>query len=118
MDKRCEMDNVRLAAVYRRFNKDPKVDINDPENIIIALEKEIEQYRGKLEYAESRINALCAQQMEIIKLEQKLNKEREELHKPVTLEAVQENAVGEIIKALAVNGYDSISINAYKSKEE
>lgn len=33
MDKRCEMDNVRLAAVYRRFNKDPKVDINDPREL-------------------------------------------------------------------------------------
>lgn len=76
--------------------------------IIVFLEKEIDDYRRKLDYAESRIQALCAQQMQSIQIEQKLNKERKELHKPAT---------GEIIKALADSGYNSITITAYRDQE-
>lgn len=90
---------------------------------VIFLEKEIEDYRRKLDYAESRIHALCAQQMQTIQLEQKLNKEWEELHKPAmvepmpTFELLPKTAAGEIIKALADNGFDTITINTFKSKE-
>ena len=91
--------------------------------IIVFLEKEIDDYRRKLDYAESRIKALCAQQMQNIQIEQKLNKEQKELHKPATLEPMPtfnlppKTAVDEIIKALADNGYNSITITAYRDQE-
>ena len=77
------------------------------------MEKEIEDYRRKLKYSEGRIHALCKEQMQAIQLEQK------KLHeKTATLEAVQESSPGEIIKALSDNGFNNISINIYKTKEE
>ena len=79
---------------------------------VVFLEKEIENYRRKLRYAEDRIKALCAEQMQAIQYEQK------KLHETTTLEAVQESSLGEIIKALSDNGFNNISINIYKTKEE
>ena len=91
--------------------------------IIVFLEKEIDDYRRKLDYSESRIQALCAQQIQNIQIEQKLNKEQKELHKPATLEPMPtfnlppKTAVVEIIKEFADNGYNSITITAYRDQE-
>lgn len=51
----------------------------------------------------------------VVFLEKEIDRYREKIKQ---LEAVQDNTVGEIIKALSDNGFNSISINIYKSKEE
>ena len=76
---------------------------------VIFLEKEIEDYRRKLDYAESRIQALCAEQTRIIQLEQRLIKEREELNKPSTFEATIAHD-GEIYKK-AINRARNSQVN-------
>lgn len=60
---------------------------------VVFLEKEIEKYREK-------IDVLTA-----------------EAKRTAQLEAVQENTVNEIIKALANNGYNTITINCYRDTE-
>lgn len=102
------MERMKQAGI-------PSSSLSSRIDNVIFLEKEIDDYRRKLDYAESRIKALCAEQMRIIQLEQKLNKERKELHEPATLEAVQESTVGEIIKTISDSGY-SISINLFKEE--
>lgn len=97
-------DNKIFEKAYERAKK-AIGDRSSLTEMIVFLEKEIDDYRRKLDYAEKRIQALCAQQMQNIQIEQKLNKERKELHKPAT--------AAEIIKAAAVNGYD-ITINFFK----
>lgn len=68
-------------------------------DIIIELEKEIERYRDKIMRMEACIDGANAREM------------------PAQLEAVQENTATEIIKALADNGYNTITINCYKDTE-
>lgn len=105
---------MRDEEIYEKAVKRAEVnscDVTIPSNIIIFLEKEIDDYRRKLAYAESRIHSLCNEQMQAIQLEQK------DLHETTTLEAVQENRTTEIIKALADNGYNTITINCYKDIE-
>lgn len=103
MAERSEMDNERLSKAYTRYAKDPTVDVNDPDNIIIALEDEVDAYRDKIRKLENVIERLH---------EQQFTKEE-----ATTLEAVQDNMVNDIIKALADNGYNTITINCYKDIE-
>lgn len=106
MTERSEMDNVRLSNAYTRYAKDPTVDVNDPDNIIIALEKECEQ-RG------NRIKELYK---ELIRTQVELNGALKTV-KPSILEAAQDNTMNDVIKALADNGYNTITINCYKDIE-
>lgn len=64
--------------------------------IIVELEKEIDVYREKIEKLKSRLNSIYGTSR---------------------LEAVQENTVAEIIKALSDNGYNTITVNCYKDIE-
>ncbi|MBP3573239.1 MAG: hypothetical protein J6J71_01365 [Prevotella sp.] len=100
-----EIKTITLMKVYQRLAKDPTVDVNDPENIIVALENEVDAYREKIRKLESVIERLHDQQITT-------------KDEAATLEAVQDNTVGEIIKALSDNGFNNISINIYKTKEE
>lgn len=64
---------------------------------IVFLEKQIEEYKNKTDTLTKIIE----------------NTARE----TTQLEAVQENTVNEIIKALANNGYNTITINCYRDTE-
>lgn len=178
-------DNEILGLVYGRFARVPDVDINDPNNIIVALEKEIVRYRDRIQYAEERIkclherlvtiqgdlNTACdkvvtlesqgegqrdkieamqtalnkkcdkikclenrnATQAQTIKnLEKERNEQIEELENHIkvlktrlnsvvygiqTALALPQSTVDKIIKALAENGYNTITINCYKDIE-
>lgn len=105
MAERSEKDRERLERVFQRMARLQYVDVHDPDNIIIQLDKECENYRNKIRNAEAVIKEfhtrLAAAQ-----------------EATATLEAVRDNTTAEIIKALAENGFDTITINAYKSKEE
>lgn len=77
------------------------VEIADLCNVVVFLENEIDMYRDKIgklldekEELKTRLNAIYGTSQ---------------------LEAVQENTkANEIIKALADNGYKTITINCYK----
>ena len=71
--------------------------------IIICLAKEIDCYRNK-------INCMQAA------LDEKSDKIKNLKTHFSELEEIRENAVGEIIKALSDNGYDNITISAFKSE--
>lgn len=103
MAERSEKDRERLERVYQRMARLPDVDVNDPDNIIIALDKENEHYRDRIRNAEEVIKGLRSSLAAASKAPH---------------EAVQDNTATEIIKALAENGFDTITINAYKSKKE
>lgn len=109
MAERSEMDNERLSRAYTRYAKDPTVDVNGPDNIIIALEKECEHYRDKIGNLESQIKEAAGVITELHRRLEAINE--------TTLEAVQDNTMGDIIKALADNGYNTITINCYKGIE-
>lgn len=69
---------------------------------IVFLEKEIDSYRNTIEKMKTIPNAArIAAGFEPV----------------AQLEAVQENTVNEIIKALANNGYNTITINCYRDTE-
>lgn len=105
--------NAVFAKCVKRA-KNSGVNVLKPTDVIVFLGREIEDYRRKLDYAESRIQAPCEEQMRISQLEQELIKERKVLDKTSTLEAIQENGITEIIKALSDNGFKTITINCYK----
>lgn len=84
--------------------KNAGVDISSTVYLVAFLECEIDMYREKI------ANLLDEKE----KMETGLNT----MHYVSQLEAVQENAVGEIIKALSDNGFNNISMNIYKTKEE
>ena len=67
--------------------------------IIAFLEKEIDEYREKIEKLKSRLNSIYGAK-----------------NYTETLEAIQESTAGEIIKALSDNGYN-VSINLFKNDE-
>ena len=80
------------------------------DEVIIFLGKEIDRYREKIEHFE---NIVAKQRGEIANLQGFRNVVNS--HYGFTqLEAVQENTTAEIIKALADNGYNTITINCYK----
>jgi hypothetical protein len=87
-----------------RRAKANSVDMTMYSNIIIFLEKEIDDYRAKIQRMEAYIDG--ANERAVILAQQ-----------PTTLEAVQENTTTEIIKALSDNGYNTITINCYKEIE-
>lgn len=64
---------------------------------IVFLEKKIEEYKNKTDTLTTII--------------------RNTAQKTTQLEAAQENTVNEIIKALANNGYNTITINCYRDAE-
>lgn len=77
--------------------------------VIVFLEREIDGYREKISCMEKHIsllNKITEMQREPAKVETM-----------PTFELLPKTAAGEIIKALADNGFDTITINAYKSKE-
>lgn len=82
-------------------------------DIIIELEKEIDCYREKIKRLEDTIEDT------IDKVRAVPNAARMAAGlEPITqLEGVQENMAAEIIKALADNGYNTITINCYKDNE-
>lgn len=65
--------------------------------VIVFLEKQIEEYKNKTDT--------------LIKIIENTTKGTTQL------EAVQDNTVSEIIKALADNGYNTITINCYRDTE-
>lgn len=84
--------------------KNAGVDISSTLYTVAFLESEIDMYRDKI--------AKLLDEKE--KMETSLNN----LHCVSQLEAVQESSPGEIIKVLSDNGFNNISINIYKTKEE
>lgn len=138
-------DSEILGLVYNRYARNPDVDINDPDKIIIALEKEIMRYRDRIQYDEERIKCLHERLVtiqgdlntacdKVVTLESQGEGQRDKIERlkrtinrmygkcikiqpSETLEAVKENTAGDIIKALADNGYNTITINCYKNIE-
>lgn len=53
----------------------------------------------------------------IVFLEKQIEEYKNKTQKTTRLETVQENTVNEIIKALASNGYNTITINCYRDTE-
>lgn len=88
------------------------------ERVIVFLEKEIMCYRDKIEHLETCLDGM---KEKTTRLEQTIGKmygECIKIQPSETLEAVQENTAAEIIKALADNGYNTITINCYKTESE
>ena len=97
------MSDKEIYEKAARRAKANGVDATKYSDIIVFLENEIDMYRDKIntllnekEIMETRINSICGVSQ---------------------LEAVQENTTTEIIKALADNGYNTITINCYKDIE-
>lgn len=81
---------AKLCGAYSTFD------------VIVHLEKEIDSYRDTIEKMKTIPNAArIAAGLEAV----------------TRLESLQENTVNDIIKALSENGYNTISINAYKDTE-
>lgn len=99
------MDTRDIFAKAVRRAKVNGVEEYDRHGVIAFLEKEIDRYREKIKYFEE-----CNKHL------RKALIDRE--NETTTLEAVQDNTAGEIIKALAENGYDTITINCYKTERE
>lgn len=93
------------------------------DEVVIFLEKEIDGYRDKIErleaYIDGKVALIASLEDTIEKVRAVPNAARKAVGlEPITqLEAVQENIVTEIIKALGDNGYNTITINCYKCNE-
>jgi predicted phage tail protein len=72
---------------------------NTTYDAVVFLEKEIEGYREKIDELKAEA------------------KRTAQTKRTTQLEAVQESTVNEIIKALANNGYNTITINCYRDTE-
>lgn len=94
-------NEVFTKALNRARNSG--VEIIELCNVVVFLEKEIDMYRDKI--------ATLLDEKEKAKI--RLNS----IYGTSRLEAVKENTAGEIIKALADNGYNTITINCYKDIE-
>jgi hypothetical protein len=77
------------------------VDMTMYSNIIIFLEKEIDDYRAKIQRMKAYIDGVNERAARLAQQS----------------EAMQENTTTEIIKALSDNGYNTITINCYKDIE-
>ena len=106
-------DLERLGRVYQRM-RHQDVDTNNPDSIIIQLDKECEQYRDKIELRENRIKELHGR---LIRMQHDLNVALNSVPFSQLETVTQESTLGEIIKATAESGYN-ISISLYKSGEE
>ncbi len=103
-------DRDIFAKAVRRA-KVNGVEEFDRYGVIVFLEKEIMGYREKINHME---RVFDAQNRIVAKL-----KRCSCTNDPTTCEAVQQSATaGEIIKALADNGYNTITINCYKTESE
>ena len=106
-------------------------------DIVVALQNEIDCYRKKIEAMQTALDEKCNElkgeraisgdlrrkmlerEFQYAELNKTLDGLKAEINResePTTLEAVQENTAGEIIKALADSGYN-ISINLFKDNE-
>lgn len=96
--------NMKDTEVYEKAVKRARangVDVMNYTDTVIFLEKEIDMYRDKI--------AKLLDEKEEMKIS--LNA----IYSTSQLEAAQENTkAGGIIKALADNGYNTITINCYK----
>lgn len=97
------MDIRDIFAKAVRRAKANGVSEYDRYGVIVFLENEIDMYRDKI--------AKLLDEKEIMKTRSNA------VYGISQLEAVQENAAGEIIKALADNGYNTITINCHKDIE-
>lgn len=95
------MDTRNIFAKAVRRAKVSGVDEFDRYGVIVFLENEIDMYRDK-----------------IAKLLDEKEEMKTRLNSMSALGAVQENTTAEIIKALADNGYNTITINSYKTERE
>lgn len=93
-------DNEICAKAVRRAELSG-VDVVLYRNVVIFLEKEIDDYRAKIQRMEAYIDGANEKAARIAQ-------------QPTTLEAMRENTTEIIIKALSENGYNTITINAYK----
>lgn len=91
--------NIFAKAVRRA--KVSGVEEYDRYGVIVFLENEIDMYRDK-----------------IAKLLEEKEEMKTKFNSVSQLEAVQENTTAGIIKALADNGYNTITINCYKDIEK
>lgn len=99
-----EEHEIFTNAIKRAKNSG--VEIAELCNVVVFLEKEIDSYRNKIEYLEHHIEVLKTRMNAIYGV-----------HGISQLNAVRENTAAEIIKALADNGYNTITINCYKDIE-
>lgn len=95
------MSDKEIYEKAARRAKANGVDVTMYSNIIVFLEKEIDDYRAKIQRMEAYIDGQNARAARLAQ-------------QPITLEAVQENTTTEIIKALSDNGFKTITINCYK----
>ena len=93
-------DNECFEKAVKRVASMTNRTITERE-IIIELEKEIDRYREKIKYFEE-----CNKHLRKVLIDRE--------SETTTLEAVQDRTMSEIIKALADNGYNTITINCYK----
>ena len=116
--------NIFAKAVRRA--KVNGVEEFDRYGVIVFLEKEIDSYRERIEAMHTALNEKCEKmsyyEERIECLHERLVNMQGDLNaacdKVVTLESVKENTAGEIIKALADNGYNTITIDCYKTESE
>lgn len=95
------MSDKEIYEKAARRAKANGVDVTMYSNIIIFLEKEIDDYRAKIHRMEAYIDGQNARAARLAQ-------------QHTTLEAIQENTTTEIIKALSDNGFKTITINCYK----
>ncbi len=135
---RDEKNVLHNQTIDRLFKNG--VDVTNTVDVVVALQNEIDSYREKINALGDQ-NAEQAQAIEnmrfriskleeanekkhiklaVIKnrneqLETALNNRDEQIDE---LEAAQKSTTAEIIKALAENGYNNISVNFYKTERE
>lgn len=104
-------------AVARAENNTPQTKVLNFREIIIFLEKEIGRYREKINCMDAYIEGKHKRIAELERLVHKLYGECIKIEPTTQLDAVKESTAAEIIKALADNGYNTITINCYKDIE-
>lgn len=115
--------NVLHNQTIDRLHKNG-IDVTNSVDIVVALQNEIIIYREKITRLENDVNYRASE----IKREREissdlrkkmLERERQYCEIKKTLDAQpQSTTAGEIIKALADNGYNTITINCYKTERE
>ena len=115
--------NVLHNHTIDRLHKNG-IDVTNSVDIVVALQNEIIIYREKITRLENDVNYRASE----IKREREissdlrkkmLERERQYCEIKKTLDAQpQSTTAGEIIKALADNGYNTITINCYKTERE
>lgn len=94
-----EIYEIYKKAVERAKNNG--IDMLCYTDLVVFLEKEIDNYREKIQRMQAYIDGMNERAARLAQQSE-------------TLEAIQENTTTEIIKALSDNGYKTISINVYK----